>query len=80
MAYTIKTEGTELVIRIDLNAKAEVSKSGKSHVIGSSNGFVGQSTEFGTVKIGFNVITTDANWAGGATAKPAPTPSLVKRA
>ena len=77
----ISCEGNDLVIRVPLNIKGSVSKSGKSHVIGSTEGFAGASTPFGMVKIGLNVITTDTAWAGGGEGKPAvATPTLVKRA
>jgi len=82
MSYKLSVEGSELVIRIALNdAKPVLSKSGKSQVIASTEGFTNISTPFGTVKIGMNVITTDNDWTGGARSGPLPEqpkPALVK--
>lgn len=77
----IAIEGNELVIRVDLNTRGVLSKSGKSNVIASTEGFTSvNAPQFGTLKIGLNVITTDADWTGGGlAAKPAgATPALVK--
>ncbi len=82
MAIKIAVEGTELVVRIPLDTKGTLSKSGKSHVLGSTEGFTSVSTLFGTVKIGLNVITTDgADWQGGlreGKLPVQPAPTLVK--
>jgi len=82
MSYKLTIEGSDLVIRVALNdAKPILSKSGKSHVIGSTEGFTNLSTPYGTLKIGMNVITTDDGWTGGAKAGPLPAqpaPTLVK--
>jgi hypothetical protein len=67
----------ELVIRIPLNTAGNLSKSGKSQNIDTTNGFTSMATPFGTVKIGLNVITTDADWTGG---KAKPVPQVVKAA
>lgn len=74
----IEIDGETLVIRVPLNVAGSDSKSGKSRVLDSTNGFVGLATGMGMVKVGLNVITSDANWSGGR--KAAPTPALVKRA
>ncbi len=74
----IAIEGNELVIRVDLNTKGTLSKSGKSQVIASTEGFTSVHVpQFGTVKLGMNVITTDDAWTGGPRPSPAQ-PALVK--
>ena len=59
-----------LVIEIDLNTKGAISKSGKSNVIASTEGFKAVSTAFGIAKLGLNLITTDAAWVGGKAQGP----------
>lgn len=76
MKFTIEGNN-ELVIRIPLNTAGNLSKSGKSQNIDTTNGFTSMATPFGTVKVGLNVITTDADWTGGK--KPV-APALVKSA
>jgi hypothetical protein len=71
--------GSELVIRIPLNVKLQPSKSGKSMVIASTNGFTNRNTDFGDVKIGLNVITTDTAYGKGDHLG-AGAPKLVKTA
>ncbi len=77
----ITVEGNELVIRVDLDNAGEVSQSGKSQVIDSTHGFVGQATPFGVVKVSVNVITSDQKWTGGgmpAQNAKRPQPQVVK--
>jgi hypothetical protein len=76
MKFTIEGNN-ELVIRVSLNTAGHLSKGGKSQVLETTGGFTSVATPFGTAKIGLNVITTDADWKGGA--KPV-APSLVKTA
>jgi hypothetical protein len=64
MQVTINESG-KLVIEIDLNTKGATSKSGKSQVLASTEGFTLVSTPYGSAKLGLNLITTDAAWAGG---------------
>jgi hypothetical protein len=74
----IAIEGNELVIRVDLNTRGTLSKSGKSQVLASTEGFTSVTVpQFGSVKIGLNVITTDSDWTGGPRPEAAK-PSLVK--
>ena len=75
---TIAIEGTELVIRVNLAGKPIPSKSGKSLVIDSTQGFVRVSTPLGTCSIGLNVVTSDENWGLNGRTAPQPAPTLVK--
>ena len=52
----------KLIITIDLNAKGELSGSGKSVVIGTTEG----NTSVGDVKLGVNCYTTDPKKLGPA--------------
>ena len=52
---TIKTEGTELVIRVDLTQDLGPSKSGKTILIGSTGGNAKVATPQGEVNVGLNV-------------------------
>jgi hypothetical protein len=79
----IEVQGNELIIRVNLDVAGALSSSGKSHVLDSTNGFVGLSTAFGMAKIGLNIITSDDNWCGGGKAPEqrraaVAAPSLVK--
>lgn len=59
----ITIEGQDLLIRVPLANAPSLSKSGKSQVIDSTNGFVSFATPRGICKIGLNVITSDQAWA-----------------
>lgn len=52
----MKVEGSKLIITVDLSVKGEVSSSGKSMVIGSTEGNVSV-PEKAEVKVGLNVYT-----------------------
>jgi hypothetical protein len=55
----MKVEGTKLVITVDLSQPGEVSSSGKSMVIGSTEGNVSVPGK-AEVKVGLNVYTKKA--------------------
>lgn len=78
----IETVGENLVITVPLNVKPAPSKSGKSMVIATTNGFVRQSTAFGVVSVGLNVTgAADGTYTGRPQGAPEPAkPALVKGA
>jgi hypothetical protein len=55
----IKTEGDKLTITVDLSKNLGRSRSGKSLLIGSTDGAATVDTKGGRVSVGLNVYTTD---------------------
>jgi hypothetical protein len=55
MGYNISVEGTKMIIEVDLSAKGEPSKSGKSIIIASTRGNKKIQTPAGEVLVGLNV-------------------------
>lgn len=76
----IEVQGDKLVITCDLNVKPTLSKSGKSHMVDTTNGFTKFSTPFGTVGISLNVNTTDEGYGRDGRKVERAAPQIVKPA